>query len=143
METYKSEEVIESLVARIHPTDNSVPECRCYIRLTSRHVFISEDNYDGTYEDHYVLDVSQIDEIKISEPYETSMGFTSTSLDKNGVKKSSVSRKRHGALNSNAEAALKKFLEIIYRGNNGKTEHLYFDECSSDPSLLINAFATL
>ena len=55
MEKYKSEEVIESLTAKIYPTDKRVPECVCYIRLTSGHVFISEDNYDGTYEDTYRL----------------------------------------------------------------------------------------
>ena len=87
METYKSEEVIELLDARIHPTDNTVPECKCYIRLTANHVFISEDNFDGTYDDHYILDIAQIDEIKISEPYKTSIGYTSTSLDKNAGKK--------------------------------------------------------
>ena len=34
---YKSEEVMELLDARIHPTDNTVPECKCYIRLTANH----------------------------------------------------------------------------------------------------------
>ncbi|MCR5355989.1 MAG: hypothetical protein K6E63_01155 [Lachnospiraceae bacterium] len=155
MEIYKSEEVIESLNARIHPTDKRVPECRCYIRLTPGHVFISEDNYDGTFEDHYILDVAQIDEIKISEPYKTSVGYTSTSLDKNGGKKPADRRtgrlsemfsgreKRHGAFHPDKEAASRRFLEIIYRGNYEKTEHLYFDDCSGVPSGFINAFAKL
>ena len=155
MEIYKSEEVMESLNARIHPTDKRVPECRCYIRLTSGHVFISEDNYDGTYEDHYILDVAQIDEIKISEPYKTSIGYTSASLDTNTGKKSvdlrtghlgelfSGSEKRHGAMHPDKEAASRKFFEIIYRENYGKTEHLYFDECNGAPSAFINAFAKL
>jgi hypothetical protein len=155
MEIYKSEEVIESLSARIHPTDNRVPECRCYIRLTTGHIFISEDNYDGTYEDHYILDVAQIDDIKISEPYKTSIGFTSDSLDKNAGKKSvdrrtgrlgemfSGSNKRHGAFHPDIEAASRKFLEIIYRENYEKTECLYFDDCSGVPSVFINAFVKL
>ena len=155
MEIYRSEEVIESLTAKIHPTDNRIPECQCCIRLTSEHVFISEDNFDGTYEDHYILDVAQIDEIKLSEPYKTSIGFTGASLDKNAGKKPfdwteellggwlSGSRKGHGAFNPNKEAASRKYLEIIYRENYEKTEHLYFSECSSSPSTLINAFAGL
>ena len=56
METYKSEEVVEMLTAKIYPTDKRIPECRVIIRLTSRHLFISEDNYDGTFDDHYVID---------------------------------------------------------------------------------------
>ena len=155
METYKSEEVIELLDARIHPTDNTVPECKCYIRLTANHVFISEDNFDGTYDDHYILDIAQIDEIRISEPYKTSIEYTSSSLEKNPGKKFyewsggriggmlSGGKKRHGALNPDKEAASKKFLEIIYRKNYEKTEHLYFDEYSSSPSSLINAFNKL
>ena len=155
MDIYKSEEVIESLNAKIHPTDKRVPECRCYIRLTSGHVFISEDNYDGTYEDHYILDVAQIEEIKISEPYKTAIGYISASLDKNtGEKcvdskmgrfgeKFSGSEKRHGALHPAKEAASRKFFEIIYRENYEKTEHLYFDECSGAPSKFIAAFAKL
>ena len=155
MEKYKSEEVIESLTAKIYPTDKRVPECVCYIRLTSGHVFISEDNYDGTYEDHYILDVSQVDEIKLSEPYKTSIGFSSTSLDKNAGKKPtdwrdglfgimfSGKKKGHGALDPDKEAASKKFLEIIYREDYEKTEHLYFAELNSTPSLLIKAFAKL
>ena len=154
MENYRSEEVIASLNARIHPTDKRVPECRCYIRLTSDHVFVSEDNYDGTYEDHYILDVAQVDEIKISEPYSTSIGYISASLDKNAGRKSdrglgrlaemlSGGKKGHGALHPDKEAASKKFLEIIYRENSEKTEHLYFDECSDAPSVFVNAFAGL
>lgn len=152
MDMYRSEEVIESLNARLHPTDKRVPECGCYIILTSGHVFISEDNYDGTYEDHYILDLAQIDEIKISEPYKTSIGYTGVSLDKKaGVKSVDRrtghirdiffgSKKRHGALDPAEEAASRKFLEIIYRGDHERKEHLFFDECNGDPANFINAF---
>ena len=42
MEMYKSEEVKEMITARIYPTDKRIPECRVIIKLTPRHLFISE-----------------------------------------------------------------------------------------------------
>ena len=158
METYKSEEVVEMLTAKIYPTDKRIPECRVIIRLTSRHLFISEDNYDGTFEDHYVIDFPQISEIKLDTPYKTSIDYSTKSLDKREQKTSSVEplwsegllggmftfgKKGQGALHRDKESTRRQFLEIIYKEDYERNEHLYFDECNKSPEKLIKAFKKL
>ena len=153
MEMYKSEEVLDTVKARIYPTDNRIPECNVVIRLTSSHVFISEDNYDGTFEDHYILDVPQIKEIKIDSPYKTSIGYSGTSLDGKADKGkthwmdgfmgglfSFEGTKGHRGLHKDKAITKSKFLEIVYRENYEKIEHLYFDQCNKSPESLIKAF---
>ena len=155
MEMYKSEEVKEMLTAKIYPTDKRIPECRVIIRLTPKHLFISEDNYDGTFEDHYVIDFAQIDEIKIDTPYKTSIDYSSKSLDKRGAGESArwtdgllggllaFGRKGKNPGRREQEVTGRKFLEIIYKENYEKTEHLYFDECNKSPEGLIRALKSL
>ena len=156
MEMYKSEEVKEMLTAKIYPTDKRIPECRVIIRLTPRHLFISEDNYDGTFEDHYIIEFSQIEQIKIDTPYKTSIDYSSTALDGKGSKAPShwsdgllgglfsfEGRKGHSAQSRDKLAARRQFLEIVYKENYEKTEHLYFDECNKSPEKLIKVFNKL
>jgi hypothetical protein len=155
MATYKDEEVLTFIEAQIHPIDNSVPDCRCVIRLTSMHVYVSEDNFDGTFTDHYVFDNMKIDEILIDTPYATSVKLSEThgESDGFGTLKWSVSnsligkllsRRKGGTVNStqgNKEA--RKYLKIVYRDENGKIEHLYFDECSKNPASFIKVFESM
>ncbi len=156
MEMYKGEEVIDIVKARIYPTDNRIPECNVVVRLTSSHVFISEDNFDGTFEDHYILDVAQVSEIKIDSPYKTSIGYSGNSLDAKPKKEtkhwedgllgglfSFEGRKGHPGLNRDKAITKTKFLEIVYKENYEKTEHLYFDECNKSPEKLIKEFRKL
>ena len=155
MATYKDEEVLASIEAQIHPMDNSVPDCRCVIRLTSMHVYVSEDNFDGTFTDHYVLDNMKIDEILIDTPYATSVKLSEThgESDGFGTLKWSVSnsligkllsRRKGGTINStqgNKEA--RKYLKIVYHDETGKKENLYFDECSKNPASFIKVFESM
>ena len=155
METYKGEEVIESLEARLYPTDNRVPECSCVVRLTSMHIFVSEDNYDGTFDDHYVLDLKMIEEVKIGKPFETSIGAVYKSDPKHGLFARSRRRKnrRGGSLYGPASDKViygeefvdpnAKVLEIVYHDDNWNTQHIYFDECKKSPKAMIKAYNDL
>ena len=155
MATYKDEEVLGTIEAQIHPMDNSVPDCRCVIRLTSMHVYVSEDNFDGTYTDHYVLDIGKIDEMLIDAPYATSakLGETHGDGDGFGSLKWSVSnsligkllsRRKGGTVNSTqGNKERRKYLKIVYRDATGKIEHLYFDECSKNPASFIKVFESM
>ena len=155
MATYKDEEVLASIEAQIHPMDNSVPDCRCVIRLTSMHVYVSEDNFDGTFTDHYVLNNMKIDEMLIDTPYATSVKLSEThgESDGFGTLKWSVSnsfigkllsRRKGGTVNSTqGNKEQRKYLKIVYRDENGKIEHLYFDECSKNPASFIKVFESM
>ena len=153
MALYKDEEVIECMEARIHPTDNRVPDCICMIRITPGHIFVSEDNYDGTYVDHYVIELGQIDELKISSPYRNSLDSGNGAIGNGenfGSAKWAVSNSLVGRLfggkNKKTEGGAekgnpkKKYLQIIYRDENEKKDYLFFDECSKFPSVIVKAY---
>ena len=155
MPTYKDEEVLGTIEAQIHPMDNSVPDCRCVIRLTSMHVYVSENNFDGTFTDHYVLDNLKIDEMLIDTPYATSVKLSETHGESEGfgTLKWSVSnsligklltRRKGGTINSTQRnKERRKYLKIVYRDETGKKEQLYFDECSKNPASFIKVFERL
>ena len=44
MDTYKTENAVAELTARIHPTDHNIPDCMCNLVLTERHLFFDEYN---------------------------------------------------------------------------------------------------
>ncbi len=68
MKEYSGETILEKITARIHQADPTVPDCRCELVLTGSHLFVLEDNFDGTYEEHYGLPVGHIENILISQP---------------------------------------------------------------------------
>ena len=152
METYKSEEVIELLDARIHPTDNTVPECKCYIRLTANHVFISEDNFDGTYEDHYILAHNMIEEIKVSAPYKKSITLKEDMNPDKGSFGSGkwavtsvlerILRVNRGNVTNGSEKGIanKKLLEIVFQDDKFERQHIYFDEISKNSDTFIKQY---
>ncbi len=154
MEMYKTEGVVEMLTAKIYSTDKNIPDCRVIIRLTAGHLFISEDNFDGTFEDHYVIEFDQIDDIRIDAPYKTSIDYSAQSLDKTEKQSKhwtdglmggmlAFGRKGKNPLRREQDATKVKFLEVIYKENYEKTEHLYFDECNKSPEKLIKEFKKL
>ncbi|MCR5799773.1 MAG: hypothetical protein K6G69_06835 [Lachnospiraceae bacterium] len=118
MDTYKTENVVEQITAKIHPSDKNIPDCRCYLVLTERHLFVMEDNYDGSFEEHYVIDIKFIDDITMSTP--------SNPLATSGR----LNRFRRP----------KKFLEVIYNDDNYVKQHLFFDEWDKLPKGLISGF---
>lgn len=67
MNEYKGEKVIEKLKARLVPSNDSYPDCRCEILLTGQHLYVLEDNFDGTYETHFTFPVRQIIKMETGE----------------------------------------------------------------------------
>ena len=63
LDTYKGEELLICMSARIHPADKTIPDCKCILGLSERHLFVIEDNYDGTYTDYYYINVRQIEDV--------------------------------------------------------------------------------
>ncbi len=62
MDTHKGEKLLISMSARIHPADNNIPDCKCILALSERHLSVIEDNYDGTYTYHYHISVRKIED---------------------------------------------------------------------------------
>ena len=151
---YHDEKIEATLRARIHPTDKRVPECVCRITLTSGHLYVSEDNFDGTFEDHYILDFVKIEDILISNPYAKSVTPEEEGpslLGKNGfdspIRGGLIFKLLEGKkekLNYNGKTVgnpRAKYLEIIYTDDaTGKREHLYFNDWATSPKAFIKRF---
>jgi len=113
MDTYKTENVVAEITAKIHPADKNIPDCRCNLVLTERHLFVLEDNYGGTFEEHYVIDIRFIEDILVSTPFMSGGRFRRF-------------------------ARPKKYLEVIYNDDNYVKQHLFFDEWDKLPKGFIS-----
>ncbi len=122
MDTYKGEKLLISMSARIHPADKNIPDCKCILALSDRHLFVIEDNYDGTYTDHYYINVSKIEDILISIP------------DRIGKERDVYFLGRQFKVNKPD-----KYLEVIYKDEYFEKQHLFFDECV-DAKKFVNTF---
>ena len=143
MDIYKGENIKISLLARIHPTDRNIPDCKCILALSERHLFVIEDNYDGTYTDHYVIDVNYIDDIIMSEfDKDEKKPEPGSAADQRERADTELLRK-HPLRRLYVNNGPKKYLEVIYNDDNFLKQHLYFDECDNLPKGFIKAFKTL
>lgn len=72
---YRGEIVLAIIDGRIHPfEDKEVPDAICSLIITESMLYVSEDNYDGTYTDHYSAPLKDVESIAIERPFATSMG---------------------------------------------------------------------
>lgn len=67
VEEYKGQKVIAELAARLIPPNDNYPDCECLLVLTDQHLYVLEDNYDGTYEAHFEFVLREIDSIEIKK----------------------------------------------------------------------------
>lgn len=70
---YRGEKVVATLSGKLCSYEKEVPDCICIIKLTEGHIFVSEDNYDGTFTDHYSYSLSEVVDVLMKQPYKTSM----------------------------------------------------------------------
>lgn len=64
---YRGQKVMATFVGRMIPPNDSYPDCECLVVLTTQHLYVLEDNYDGTYETHFEFVLREIDDIKIEQ----------------------------------------------------------------------------
>ena len=139
---YKYEEVLEQVEARILPYDEMVPECDCEILLTNRFFVVLEDNYDGTYDEHYKIDVKKIKDIgyyKREGEVETLMKKSEMSAAESIVLALfsifSSATVVYGRRNKKKQNI--KYLKLSYTSDEGKPEDLYFRNMKSSPANII------
>ncbi len=71
---YRGQKIIAELSAKLVPPNNHYPDCICMLVLTSQHLYVLEDNFDGTYETHFAFVLREIDSIEI-ETWEQASGL--------------------------------------------------------------------
>ena len=165
-EIYKDEKIVASVWARLHSP--LYPDNSCAVVLTEKHIFVLEDNYDGTYNEFYAFSIEDVEEVKISMPLFKSMDLKSNtnrtiseiqdiahnnilddisdSLVQNGIVTgpvidafTPVSKERKGGRKgSNIK---EKYLDICFLDMDGKKDHLFFNDAGlTDYKKIINAF---
>jgi len=152
MDTYKTENVVAEITAKIHPADKNIPDCRCNLVLTERHLFVLEDNFNGTFEEHYAIDIKFIDDITVSTPFNTdstpkagSAAFYNREASKREQfrESGSVITPFTSGGRFRRFARPKKYLEVIYNDDNYVKQHLFFDEWDKLPKGFICKFQKL
>ncbi|GFI03632.1 hypothetical protein AALA79_06045 [Lachnospiraceae bacterium 64-25] len=74
LKEYRGEKIVTQLSAKLLPPDLHYPDCICLLVLTDRHLYVLEDNFDGTYEMHFEFVLSRIDGIEIETWEQISTG---------------------------------------------------------------------
>ena len=64
---YRGQKVMDTFGARLIPPNDRYPDCKCLLVLTAQHLYVLEDNYDGTYETHFEFVLREIDDIRIEQ----------------------------------------------------------------------------
>lgn len=121
---YKGAEVKAKLEGKICSYDKSVPDSICAIYLTDMNIFVSEDNYDGTFTDHYVFPISGVADIlmeKITKDSDNKDDFLSRETYQTSRAERSITTK---LLDSFFPAKYFTIVSKLADGNNTKTHFL-------------------
>ena len=125
---FRGQKIIAGLTVRLVPPNQNYPDCVCMLVLTSQHLYVLEDNFDGTYEVHFEFVLREIDNIE-SETWEKASGLRggggnlptfATIL----VYWVSVMFSLPAAAQNRAVKL--KYVTIYYHTDQGKKEKLYF-----------------
>ncbi len=72
---YRGQKVEARLSAKLVPPDKNYPDCVCELVLAEQHLYILEDNFDGSYETHFEFVLKEIDDI-FQETHQPETGKT-------------------------------------------------------------------
>lgn len=127
---YRGQKVIATYQARMIPPNNSYPDCVCMIVLTQQHLYVLEDNFDGTCEIHFDFVVREIDDVEIElHGKEKSSGNQAALLSKQLI--TAAACVIAGAIpipdETRKKMVKRELLAISYHDVQGKKCKLYFN----------------
>lgn len=145
---YHEKEVICSMECKLNSYDKNIPDCTCFIYLTDDRVYVTEDNYDGTYTDHYSIGLSSVKKMEVDMPYQDSVGQTHNfkRAEHRGLIQilfggSKMSREKDSSGNAKKK---EQYYVIDYVSSEGTNEKIYFDHYApSDAKKMTKEFAIL
>lgn len=139
---YRGQEVIATVETRLLPPDHNYPDCECMLVLTRQHLYVLEDNFDGTYDTHFEFVLREVDDIVIqketstvyadggtgsllTEVFTEVVGFLSGMIMIPRAKESRVKR---------------KYIVIRYHDMQGEKREIYFTQCPPKAESFVKSF---
>ena len=153
MNTYLNETVIDCLHGRLVPPDNRYPDCLCALILTESHLYVAEDNYDGTYTNHFAFPILDVQRIERWAQVLSKTGEETVAVEPKGWRRvlyrlnGPLARARRDlagqrmaernpmAGHSGSTKSAREYVRVFYRTADGGETSLYFSE-AGDPRLL-------
>lgn len=135
MNLYHNEPVLGVCEGRLVPPDPRYPDCRCTLLLTELCLYVIEDNYDGTYTEHFVIPIEDVLCIERWAQMFSSSGVESTSVEPRGLSRffyrivGPLAIARRGP--QRARSA-KEYVRVRYRNEDAREVFLHLSE-AEDP----------
>ena len=140
---YRGQKVLDTVCARLIPPNDNYPDCECLVVLTAQHLYVLEDNYDGTYETHFEFVLREIDDIKIeqeeSDQYSENKTVSAASLiiTEAVCALAGLIAVPGGNQRRNIK---KKFFVISYHDMQGEKRSIYFNMDHAGAKSFVKAF---
>lgn len=140
---YKGQKILAEYDARLIPPDDHYSDCECVLVLTKQHLYVLEDNFDGTYEMHFEFVLDEIDDIVI-EQQQSKKYTNSQAASGAGELITGIACVLGGVAASpglgNRRAAKKEYLAIVYHEVLGEIRKLYFEAKYSGAKNFVKKF---
>lgn len=140
---YRGQKIIGALTGRLIPPGNNYPDCECVLVLTGQHLYILEDNFDGTCDTHFEFVLGEVDDMQI-EKIQSSSGsglqpgaVSAFALEVVSVLGGPLAGSLAGPWKS---TAVRRYFVISYHTELGGREKIYFNEFDSRARGFIKIF---
>ncbi len=127
---YRGQKIMNTFSGRLIPPNDNYPDCECLIVLTEQHLYVLEDNYDGTYETHFEFVLGEVDDVKIvqekKDQYSGNQSVSAASVVVTGVICALAGLIAVPGGNQK-RTIKKKFFVISYHDVQGENRNIYFE----------------
>lgn len=127
---YRGQKIMDTFSGRMIPPNDNYPDCECLVMLTAQHLYVLEDNYDGTYETHFEFVLSEVDDVKIvqekNDQYSGNQTVSAASVVATGVICALAGLITVPGGNQK-RTVKKKFFVINYHDVQGEKRNIYFE----------------
>ena len=132
---YKGQTCLTYSLVRLLPPNAEYPDCECFLFLTTKNLFVLEDNYDDTYTEQFAIPIKNILDMGFSShmipdsdtPHQAKhpFGITSSILT-NGLLHKLLANKTSEPTGVNSKSTKEKYFRIYYLDNNDAKQEVFF-----------------
>ena len=153
MDTYHDEPVLGYMSGRLVPPNNRYPDCVCALILTEARLYVAEDNYDGTYTNHFAIPILDIQRIERWAQVISNAGEETITVEPRGWRRilyrlngplararrelagQRLAERNPMAGRSGSTKSAREYVRVLYRADDGKEDSIYFSDAGDPRSL--------